>query len=114
MSSTEVHKGKLVPMVLNGWTPEERAKDACEKLGIPFDDDYDTWLEVLNEYGYRKVLIRNDVTYKIEDVELDPYGFSEITKNIDGSYDYFISYYNGGGSFDEVIEGALDGMDKND
>ena len=110
MSETEVHRGKLVPMILNGVTVEERAKDACEKLGFELQDFHTSHLDCLRDEGYRKVYRHNGVTYRIEDEQLDPYGFTEASKNKDGSIDYFISYFNGGAGFDEVIDAAMNRM----
>lgn len=109
MSETVIHRGKLVPMVLNGVTMEERCKDACEKLGFE-PCDHGSWLDCLREQGYRKVYIRQDIIYKIEDEQLDPYGFTLATKNKDHTVDYLISYYNGGAGFDEVLDTAMNRM----
>lgn len=109
MSETEIHRGKLVPMILSGVTMEERAKDACEKL--EYDPcDHGSWMDCLREQGYRKVYVHNDIIYKVDDEQLDPYGFTLATKNDDQSIDYFISYYNGGAGFDEVIDSAMKRM----
>jgi hypothetical protein len=114
MSETEVHKGKLVPMVLSGVTLEERANDACAKLEFVKREWHKSWLDCLQDEGYRKVIIRDKVIYKVHDEELDPFGFTSITQNEDGSIDYIIMYYNGGGSFDEVLDYAIDRAEKDD
>ena len=75
MSETEIHRGKLVPMVLNGVTKEERAKDACEKLGFELKNFHTSFLDCLRDEGYRKVYQQDGVTYKIEDEPIDPYWF---------------------------------------
>jgi hypothetical protein len=87
---------------------EERAKDACLRLGYNKGEWHDTWLEALQEEGGEKVFIRDRTIYEIQDTELDSYGFAEATKNEDGSINYFISWYNGGGSMHEVLEAAID------
>ena len=108
MSEMETHKGKLVPMVLNGVTLEERCEDACKRFGFEKESWHDTWEECLDDEGYRKVYVSNDIIYEIQDKEVDSYGFVEGSKNDDGSIDYFLSYYNGGASLNEVLDSAVD------
>jgi len=106
MSEMETHKGTLVPMSLKGATLEERAQDACRLLGYKLDD-YDSWVEVLQDRGYRSAYIRGDTIYEIQDQEVDPYGFVEATKHPDGRIEYFMSWYNGGASMSEVLDDAV-------
>lgn len=112
MSETETHRGKLVPMVLSGVTLEERCESACNELGYEMGKYCDTWEECLSDDGYKKVIIRDKVIYRIvDDVEVPSDGFAEATANEDGSINYFISWYNGGASMDEVINSAIDELD---
>ena len=106
MSDNEVHKGKLVPTVLSGVTMEQRAKSACKHFGWK-KKGFNSWTESLIENGYRKVFIRDKVIYEIKDEELDSDGFSCVDLNKDGSVDYTIMFYNGGASFDEALEWAI-------
>ena len=41
------------------------------------------------------------------DTELDEDDIFEIKKNEDGSFDYILSYYNGGCSFNEALDYAF-------
>lgn len=108
MSGSEIHRGKLVPMSLKGVTLEERARDACRVLGYQWDDMYESWVECLRDEGYRHVYVRGDIIYEIQDTHLDEVdGFVEGTRNDDGSYDYYINYYNGGTSFTEVMDEVI-------
>lgn len=104
MSETETHKGKLIPITIpDGTTLEEYAEEACNRLDLGCEAwPWRSWLECLEDH--RKIVILDDVIYWVEDEKLDPYGFIEGTLNEDGSIDYFISYYNGGASFTEVVE----------
>ena len=112
MSETETHRGKLVPMSLKGATLEERAKDACQRFGYERTDYHDTWLECLEDEGYRHLHVRGDIIYEAKDTRLEDYEFVEGTKNDDGSYDYFFAYYNGGASFDEMLDTMMKKADK--
>jgi hypothetical protein len=114
MSEMETHKGKLIPMVLEGVTLEERCEAACKELGIEMAEYNDTWEESLRDEGYKKVYISDRVIYKIDDTEVDSYGFVEGNKNDDGTIDYFISWYNGGGSMDEVLDSVIKKVNKDD
>ncbi len=108
MSEMEAHKGKLVPILnLPGTSAEDDAKEICRRLRIEIKPYYDTWEECLEDEGYRKVVFYNGVWYSVQDTALEIGGFVEGTKNDDGSYDYYVNYYNGGASFTEVMEQAI-------
>ncbi len=58
------------------------------------------------------IQIINNIYYyvSVNDVETDYFcegSFSETTKNKDGSYEVFTSFYNGGTCLSEVLEEAL-------
>jgi len=108
MSDMEAHKGKLHPMALIGDTLEERAEAACRQLDIEPTGAHETWLEALKDRGYRKVYILNSVIYLIYDEELDASGYSFASSGDGGSIDYQMLYYNGGASFDEVLDEAIE------
>ena len=112
MSEVETHKGTLIPMILSGYDMEERAQCACLQMGYEKQDYHKSWLDCLKDEGYREVLVQGDVVYLIDDRKLDPSDFSIAYKGSDGNIRYCISYYNGGASFNEVIEEALQGMEK--
>jgi len=107
MSETEVHMGKLMPINLSG-DLEQRAEKACQMFGYRKEDWHSSWVECIYESSYMEIIIHNDVIYRIHDKELDEFGFEEATRNEDGTVDYFLSYYNGGASFDEALKSALD------
>ena len=108
MSEMETHKGKLVPITnLPGVTTEDDAMEICNRLGLKRVEWHESWLECLREEGYEYCYYDGVTFYEKHDKELDPYGFSEITKNDDGTIDYFISWYNGGASMEEVLEEAI-------
>ncbi len=108
MSEMETHKGKLVPITNAGDNLEEQAKEICSRLGLEREEYHKTWIECLRDEGYRKVYIHGDTIYEIQDTQLDSYGFTEGTANEDGSINYFISWYNGGASMDEVLDDVMD------
>ena len=116
MSGAETHKGRLIPIPKYGrcnfFSLESRAECVCKLLEYERQDYHTSWVDCLQDFGYGEVFINGGTIYKVEDEELDPYGFAEATLNEDGSIDYFISYYNGGACFEEVIEAALGGMHK--
>lgn len=115
MSDMESHTGKLIPMVLNGVSMEERFEDACNKLGYKFNEKlHDSWEECFKENCYRDAHVIGDVIYKVEDEELDPYGFATASRNEDGSINYNMMYYNGGASFTEALDGCIEYMERQD
>lgn len=113
MSETERNTGKLIPRLFPGLTLEEQAKAACKYYGYDFEPEYDSWLDCLCDHGYREVYIHNRIIYEIHncrDLEVEDPNV-QITRaviNDDDTIDYELQYYNGGGSFDEVLEFALE------
>ena len=114
MSEMEAHKGKLIPILnLPGTSAEDDAKEICRRLGIAMPHYYDNWVETLDDEGYRKVVYRNGVWYSIQGERKDEIGeFVEGHKNADGTYNYYVYYYNGGASLTEVLEEAMEKADK--
>jgi len=97
MSDNERLQGKLVPVrQMQG----ESFVEMCQRAKTnPFADLEETHL------------IIEDKLYKIEAEKLDPY--DEITlahKNIDGSINFFVQFYNGSGDLSEALETAVKGM----
>ena len=115
MSEVETHKGKLVPVEVVGNTLEEKIEHICKTHDWDKDEWYDTWQEVLEDNGYREYYIaKDDTIYKIDDKKVDPEGFATGEKNEDGSIDFFISWYNGGASMDEVLDGVLKDIEEDE
>ena len=54
-----------------------------------------------------KLKFINGVVYKATIEHLDPYGFTTVTENENGSTEIVALWYNGGAGMDEVIEDAL-------
>lgn len=67
-----------------------------------------------NEFMEDKYYVVNGVIYEvIEEDEFDPYDDISILKdNGDGTYDYFISFYNGDICLREFIEDELEKINK--
>lgn len=115
MSETEYHKGTLKKINTNGKTVKEYLLDFMTKNNIipESDNDYDDvcswWSETtwdLPEFRY-KFFIRGETLYEMENIELTN---DECTATVDaeGTIHYYLSYYNGGCSFQEALEEALD------
>ena len=116
MSRVETHKGKLTPLDLAGDTLEDRARELCLQECIEMDKYENTWLETVmygdacrNRFFVHE---KREVIFRKDDTEVDPDGFIECTVNDDGTYDYFISWYNGGAGMDEVLESAMKYADR--
>jgi len=110
MSETETWTGKLIPIDLEGKTFDEWIK---VQLGTTeLNDMYETWAEYydeeqyMNPEKYKHVVYSRDLNQLFEVVKkkLDPYGFSQGTRNDDGSYDFLTSFYNGGTYLNEVLQ----------
>ena len=65
--------------------------------------------DIYDDKFYQKIAIIDDLVYEVEKTELDPCDdIFRATKNADGSIDFEIKYYNGGCSFYDAVEYAID------
>lgn len=103
MSEDVFYKGKLRPTYL---TPQT----FCFDNGITELPKYtDSWEECIMDKFYQEAIIIDELVYRVEKEEQNPYdSVFEATKNEDGSYDFIVKYYNGGCGFDEAINYAVD------
>lgn len=107
MSETEHRVGKLTPVEING-TIEETAEAILKADGVEPKEYYDTFLDQLEDVGYRQYVITDGKIYKVDMAEIDPYNdIFNATHNEDGTIDFEVKYYNGGCSFNEAIEEAI-------
>lgn len=109
MSRTEVHKGVATP---TGKTAVEFLRDKTYLV-------YDNYLQNIEDEpedviynglkcGYEKYVLINGMVWELDNTELDEYDISFAEKNPDGSFNYFVSFYNGGCGLNEAIECAME------
>ena len=96
-------------------TLEETCKVICRCNGYDLEnpkyDFYGSWEELLNEHLYENYIIIAGKLFKIESEQLDSNGFAAVTKN--GNKLKFVAHwYNGGGSLNEVLESAINKVEK--
>jgi hypothetical protein len=105
MSETVGHVGKLIPMYPNlDADLDTKIRWAVAELGIEVDDD--DLMEVVYDSNSQLTVINNEL-YRMLDIKFDPGEYVKVTRNRDGSIDYIAIWYNGGASFEEVIESEL-------
>ena len=106
MSNYEVHKGKLIPVDLDGKSIEEYCKKILDDLGYVYD--HNEWKQDFDELMLVDYLIHEDSLYKIEDTEReDEAGYLEANKDKDtGIISYDMGFYNGGTCLSEMLEDA--------
>lgn len=114
MSYQETKIGKLirVPYPDNA-TNEDVMKQILEVKGITIDPEYGSITEQFREECYDDYAIINGSVFKIETLQEstdDPDIFYAI--ETDYGFDYVLSYYNGGCSFTEALEHAIDKVSK--
>ena len=108
MSETVAYKGKLIPVDREGkslylWIQERLGWD---ELGSGHSD----WLVALEETFYGDYFYDDSraVLYEVRRRDLDPGDFVHATSNPDGSFDFVVSFYNGGASFEEVMGSVVE------
>ena len=115
MSETVHYKGKIqLVEKIKDETLEEQCKRILSEHGYhELDLYYDSWYEMLCEELYERYVIVNNSIYKVIDKKnlgID-YDIFEATKNDDKTINYHVMYYDGGCSFNEAIEEAIQNME---
>ncbi|MFD0587686.1 hypothetical protein ACFQZE_06700 [Paenibacillus sp. GCM10027627] len=111
MSETVYYRGILKECKkIDHETLEGQCRRLLEYKGLP--SYYDSYQELLLDEYYHKYIIRNGLIYTVERQELDvDQDIFSACINEDGeSIDFEVKYYNGGCSFNEAIELALDNL----
>jgi len=104
MSEMEGWIGKAIP-IYHGLSEREAMMQALIHNGkTPPDDEWDLKDEFYDLENYEWI---DGQMYRLEAKKLDPYGFIEGTANDDGSVDFVLYWYNGGGGRNEVLEQAI-------
>ena len=114
MSEMVHYTGKITPV---GKLPNETLEEQCKRILAKYNyldlNTYcDSWREMLCEELYERYVIAGGELYKVveknyKDMDEDIFNAHE---NEDGTIDYEVMYYNGGCSFNEAIEYALEDM----
>ena len=113
MSETVSHIGKLTKISVKNKTTEQFVKEMLKKGNIEMKEYHNDIFDCLTNtfhglYFYHK---KSDTLYRIDNRELNLYDNIIIAdKNEDGTISYQLKYYNGGASFDECLNEALDKM----
>ena len=113
MSETETVKGKIkifkknIDETLSQYVTRFIKKKNLEQPSNITDENA---YEIFCEYFYKECVIINDVIYEvIENVNYDDGDdIFDATLQQDGTIDYVLKYYNGGCSFGEALEYALE------
>lgn len=107
MSEMEYHKGTLTPVKLTG-SRENIARELCRQFNLKMNSDYfDSWSELLEEDGCDSVIEYNNMFYYLNDTQYDLFNICNAQLNDDGVISYDVSFYNGGASLSEAIEGSI-------
>lgn len=116
MSEYETHIGKIKKVDLSNISIEDFCKAACNDRNITkLESYYDSWQECFMDRCDREYVIVNDSIYKIiSDKNCSDDDIFEAHENYEGQIEYCLSYYNGGCSFSEAIETALERMEDGD
>lgn len=108
MSETEHSKGKLIP-IFGAGDLEKSAKNLLKISGKKFkDEEYASCLEQVSDEGYREYYIGKDTIYLINSENLNPEDDIATAERLEnGDIAFELRYYNGGASFDEMMDSAL-------
>ena len=114
MSETEHHRGIIKEIEsLKNETIEETAKRIIDGIGLKIDDYYDSALEYLQDELYETHYFhsKSKKFYTITDEDIDPDGgIIRARKLNDNMIEYELRFYNGGASFSECLDKAIDSL----
>ena len=113
MSRTEHRKGKLRKIGNKGVTLEDTCKTLHEQItNEPLEKYYKDYTEYMSDCD--EYVVANGSLYQIlEDCEIDEDSdIAEASVFNDGIIEYEVRFYNGGTSFSEMIEEAIEKMEK--
>lgn len=100
MSETEHIKGKLIPTdkTVADFVGDVTLKKWHSDINDYFRDEYDD-----------KAIEIDGKVYVVESEHIEPWDdIFRSKKNVDGTIDFEVKYYNGGCGFDEAIREALE------
>lgn len=108
MSETEYHVGKLYQIFVPREPFEKQVEYLQEQKGIVFED-----LEVEEKYFHQSTPLvhyhePSGTWWSVEDEHFDPEIMMKTKVNNDNSIEYMFAFYNGGASFDEMIDEVLE------
>jgi len=114
MSETECNTGKLVPVkLINGESNEGFAFRYCKENNIKKEEYCKTWVDQLFDENYKGWYLHDGVLYRCEnDRNVDEGDIFNAVKNSDVTINYVLQYYNGGCSFSEAMDCALNKLKK--
>ena len=109
MSILEYKKGKLIPIEIIGDLETTCKKIFNEEMEGLYSTEKDkTYKQLLATFCYGDYYITDSKIFKIEILEdVNEDEFFIASSNEDGSIDYEVQFYNGGGSFDEALGEAI-------
>lgn len=114
MSDVESYDGRLIPVDLGGKSLEGFAESfyKVRDSNVVLEDYYSSWLEKFEDDNYRDYFVdhkRGFVYEMVLDV-FDNESFIRLSKNVDGSYSFVTSFYDGGVSLSEMVSEGFDDL----
>lgn len=111
MSETEHWFGTLVPEEMHG-DVEDSCKWILNLHGFnELGNCHSNWTDMFCDQYYREYTIFNNQIYRIFKVERDPNDdIAVASRNEDGTIKFEVKWYNGGGSFNEILDSALENI----
>jgi|SRR5699024_4728928 len=114
MSDVESYKGKLIPVDCGELSLDEKIQEITGASTLP--EGYDNWVEYLEFTHDDKYFFDSNsgILYKVEKEELQLDYFALGEKKENGSYEFAVSFYNGGCNLGDVLEDAIKDADSKD
>lgn len=104
MSDIESYTGTLIPVDLDGKTVDEWIKSKLETDELV--EYCSSWMEMLDEFFWKEYFLdnRTGILYKIDKTNFNAENFSQLTSNPNGTFDFTVSFYNGGTHLIEMLD----------
>lgn len=108
MSEIELHVGKIKKVDLKGKTVEEYCKEKCDSLGYKLGKYDESYTKLLSSIEYKKYCcVDNELFEVLSDKEFDEPYINYLSENKDDTFDFVLSFYNGGTCFSEMLEDSI-------
>jgi hypothetical protein len=116
MSEYETHIGKCKRVFIGD---EDSIEQFCrDKLLNEFDTEYDAEFyssyreQLMEDFSNEYVIIGNSIYKILEDKSFENEEIIHASKSINNEIKYVLYWYNGGAGFNEVLEEAIENMEK--
>ena len=112
MSETRHYRGTMQRIAVGRDKANEVAKERLNTAGkTELPNYHDNWYDYLCDFYYKDYVFVNNALYSVEKSEVGEEDVFIAQRHKDG-YKFEVAYYDGGMSFDEALQEAIDNAER--